>query len=278
MRKARSFHFVNKQQPGDWHPASLGVWWNKCILIRTETWRREVDLQPNRTSELWGGIFFFLPSFSFLSRDRLIFLLSAGRRLVVVSLHSTTLQNTPSWGWVQQLSHSLLSVSLTGRALLYKVLKAHKFCKFNKSTLWVWYLTGSRECCQYFQSTIPGQELDVPKKHKTHDCQWVSESSFILGFVSSAEPSVTSVGMGVLILLQSSICVRRTESSLFFPTPPFPVSPSWQWRLTQRHLPPGRILRYCGKALSCFHITVCVCVCRHVNVCLCVNVCVCVRT
>lgn len=66
MRKARSFRFVNKQQPGDWHPASLGVWWNKCILIRTETWQREADLQPNRTSELWGGIFFFFSFRPFL--------------------------------------------------------------------------------------------------------------------------------------------------------------------------------------------------------------------
>lgn len=57
---------------------------------------------------------FFRVSFSFLSPDRLIFLVSVGRLLVVVSLRSTTLQSTLSWGSIQQLSHSLLSVSLTG--------------------------------------------------------------------------------------------------------------------------------------------------------------------
>lgn len=111
-----SFHPGNKLQSHNWQPASLDVWWNKCILICAETWLRKADLQPNSTSELCGGTcFFLLLSFSFLSLpDRLIFLLSVGRVLVVVSLHSTTLQSTLSWGSVQQLSRSLLSVSLTG--------------------------------------------------------------------------------------------------------------------------------------------------------------------
>lgn len=137
--RARSFYSVNKQQPGNWDAASLGVWWNKCILICTDLAKKSRSTAKPHIRTLRGD-FFFLLSFSFLSWDRLTFLLSAGRLLVVVSLHSTTLQNTPSRGSIQQLSRLLLSVSPTGRALLYKVLKAHKFCKFNKSTFWVWYL------------------------------------------------------------------------------------------------------------------------------------------
>lgn len=159
-KRSTSFHSVNKQQPGNWQAAPLDVWWNNCILICTEIWLEKADLEPNHTSDLWR--FFFL-SFSFLSPDRLIFLFSAGWPLVLVSLHSTTLQNTLSQGSILQLSRLLLSVSLTDGALLYKVLKAHKLCKFGESTFWVWYLTVSCVCSQYFQSTIPGWEFHVSK-------------------------------------------------------------------------------------------------------------------
>lgn len=61
-----------------------------------------------------GGFFFFFCLFLFFPLTGSFFLLSAGRLLVVVSLHSTTLQSTLSWGSVQQLSRLLLSLSLTG--------------------------------------------------------------------------------------------------------------------------------------------------------------------
>lgn len=125
---------------------------------------------------------------------------------------------------------TLVAVSITDRALLCKVLKAHKFCMFNKSTFCVWCLTVCRVCCQYFQSTIPGQELYVHKMLKSHGCHPLSENSFISVLVSSAHPSIHSrwSGHGSLNSLKITCYVRRTESPLFLSlSPSLPISPSW---------------------------------------------------
>lgn len=119
-------------------------------------------------------------SFSFLSLDRLIFLPSVGRLLVVVSLHCATLQGTLSTAFM------LVAVTITDRTLLCKVLKAHKFCMFNKSTFCIWCLAAGCVCCQYFQSTIPGQELSVHKTLKSPNCHLQSENSFVSVLLSSA--------------------------------------------------------------------------------------------
>lgn len=117
---------------------------------------------------------------------------------------------------------TLVAVSITDGALLCKVLKAHKFCMFNKSTFCVWCLTVCCVCCQYFQSTIPAQELYVHKMLKSQDCHRLSENSFISVFVSSAHPSIYSrwSGHGSLNTLKITYYVRRTESSLFFSLSP----------------------------------------------------------
>lgn len=128
------------------------------------------------------------------------------------------------------IAFALVAVSITDGALLCKVLKAHKFCMFNKSTFCMWCLAACRVCCQCFQSTIPARELYVHKMLKSHDCHRLSEGSFISVFLSSAHPGVHSRwnGHGSLNTLKITYYVRRTESSLFFlPLPLSPISPSW---------------------------------------------------
>lgn len=269
-----SFHPVNKQQPDIWQAASLDVWWNKCILICAETWLRKADLQPNSTSELWGGIFFFSSSVFFFSFPWQAHFSSLSRTAAgggIITLHYITEHSIMG---LNPTAFTLVAVSITDRALLCKVLKAHKFCMFNKSTFCVWCLT---VCCQYFQSTIPGRELYVHKMLKSHDCHQLSENSFISLLVSSAHPGIHSrwSGHGSLNALKITYYVRRNKVfSLFLPRPLSPISPSWQWRLMQRHLPPGRTLslHYRNKALFSCHIFTSLWVELHV----CIPECVCV--
>lgn len=214
--RARSFHPVNKQQPDNWQAAPLNVWWNKCILICAETWLWKADPQPNSTSELWGGIFFFL-SFSCLSPDRLIFLLSVGWLLVVVSLHSTTLQSTLSWGSIQQFSRSLLSVSLTG-------LYCAKSWKLINSV----YLTSQPFVSGVLLCALCAANIfRAPYQHRSSmytKClkamtviHWV-RTLFMSVSVSSAHPCIywRCSGHGSLNTLKTTCYVSRTESSLRF--------------------------------------------------------------
>lgn len=157
--RAGSFHHVNKQQPDNWQAALLDVRWNKCILICAETWLRKASLQPNSTSELWGGNFFFSSVFffSFPWQAHFSSLSRTAGGGGIITLHYITEHSIMG---LNPTAFTLDAVSITDRALLCKVLKAHKFCMFNKSTFCVWCLA---VCCQNFQSTIPGQELYVHK-------------------------------------------------------------------------------------------------------------------
>lgn len=176
----------------NWQPASLGVWWNKCILICAETWLPKADLQPNSTSELCGGICFFfllLLSFSFLSLpDRLIFLLSVGRVLMVVSLHSTTLQSTLSWGSVQELSRSLLSVSLTGLYCAKSWKLINSVCLTSQP-----FVSGVSLCAAgmlpiFSEHHTSTGALCIHKMCKSLDCHRLSENSFISAFCVLCSP------------------------------------------------------------------------------------------
>lgn len=134
----------------NWQPASLGVWWNKCILICAETWLPKADLQPNSTSELCGGICFFFSSsssvffFSFPAWQAHFSSLSGtGAGGGIITLHYITEHSIMG---LSPRAFTLVAVSITDGALLRKVLKAHKFCMFNKSTFCVWCLA---VCCGY---------------------------------------------------------------------------------------------------------------------------------
>lgn len=90
--RAGSFCPVSKQQTDNWQAALLDVWWNKCILICALGCEKHIYSQTAQKHYV-GGFFLFLLCFSSLSPDRLILLLLLRQRLVVVSLHSTTLQS-----------------------------------------------------------------------------------------------------------------------------------------------------------------------------------------
>lgn len=159
-----------------------------------------------------GGIFFFLLSFSFLSPDRLIFLLSVGRLVVVVSLHSTTLQSTLSWGSIQQLSRSMLSVSLTGLYCAKSWKLINSVCLISQP-----FVSGVSLCAaKIFRAPYQDRSSMYTKCFKaTTVINWVRTLSFLL-WVSSSQPSIHSKWSG-----HGSLCavkiyyVRRRESSVF---------------------------------------------------------------
>lgn len=160
-----------------------------------------------------GGFFFssvFFFSFPWQAHFSSLSRTAAGGG--IITLHYITEHSIMG---LNPTAFTLVAVSITDRALLCKGLKAHKFCMFNKSTFCVWCRT---VLCQYFQSTIPGEERYVHKMLKSQDCHQLSENSFISIFVSSANPSIHSRWSwhGIFNTLKTTYYVRRTESSLYF--------------------------------------------------------------
>lgn len=224
-----SFHPGNKLQSHNWQPASLDVSWNKCILICAETWLRKADLQPNSTSELCGGTCFFSSSVFFFSfpawQAHFSSLSGTGAGGGIITLHYITEHSIMG---LSPTAFTLVAVSITDGALLRKVLKAHKFCMFNKSTFCVWCLA---VCCGYaaniFRAPYQHRSAVYTKSVKASTViDWVRTLLFRV-FVSSAHPSVHSrqSGHGSLNTLKIAYYVRRTESLLSLSPSPSPSLP-----------------------------------------------------
>ncbi len=194
----------------------------------------------------------------------------------MVSLHSTTLQSTLSWGSIQQLSRSLLSVSLTGLycAMSWKLINS--VCLTSQP-----FVSGISLCAvcaaNIFRAPYQDRSSVYTKCLRAMTViNWVRTLLFQF-LVSSAHPSIHSRWSGhrSLNALKIIYYVRRNKVfSHFLPLPLSSISPSWQWRLMQRHLPPGRTLslHYSSKALFSCHGFTSLWVELHV----CIPECVCV--
>lgn len=175
---------------------------------------------------LRGDFFFYVCLFLFSPPDRLIFLLPVGRLLVVVSLHSTTLQSTLSWALnpttfmpvavVSPVTSKALSVSLTG-------LKANKFCMFNKSTFCV-------KCLAVLAASIcraayGDRNFACTKMLKRQDCHQFEQRTLLFQYrcpLLTPAFSQGSSGHRSLSTLKIIYYVRRTEFSLCVSLTPFP--------------------------------------------------------
>lgn len=122
-------------------------------------------------------------------------------------------------------SRLLLSVSPTGGALPYKVLKAHKFCRFNESTFWVGCLAASCVCCQYFfRAPYQDRSSVLPKCLKAqNDTEW-ERTPFISAFESSAQPSTCFIKVGKSQHSEKYLFSEEEQSLLPLLFLPFPSS------------------------------------------------------
>lgn len=171
-----------------------GCWWNKCVLICTETWLRKADTEPN--FKLWEGFFLknsvFFFSFSWQAHFSSLSRMAAGS--AIITLYSITEHSIMG---LCPTAFMLVTVNITDGALQCKVLKAHKFFVFNKSAFCVW----CPMVCKYCQNTTPGQELYVYRNAKD---PWLLSNNFSFRVLCSTKHSFR-VDTGIPVLLKSPI-------------------------------------------------------------------------
>lgn len=153
-----------------------GCWWNKCVLICTETWLRKADTEPN--FKLWEGFFFlnsvFFFSFSWQAHFSSLSRMAAGS--AIITLYSITEHS------IMGLSCLLLSISLTGLCSAKSWKLINSLCLTSQP-----FVSGVLWCANIVRTPHQDRSSMCTETPKTHDCfQTISVSE------SSAQPSIHS--------------------------------------------------------------------------------------